>query len=88
MLRSFVCQYRSSDGQLKEYAVPALSFEQAHADAVATLDDPESIVTIYEDPDEFDFLLKEVMPDSHHALCAALLTLLPLMWGALLSPLY
>jgi hypothetical protein len=69
MLRSFVCQYRSSDGQLKEYAVPALSFEQAHADAVATLDDPESIVTIYEDPDEFDFLLKEVMPDAHHV-CA------------------
>ena len=55
MLRSFVCSYRGSDGQLREYAVPAETIEQAMADAEATLDDPASIVSIYEDPDEFDF---------------------------------
>ena len=65
MLRSFVCQYRGSNGQLREYAVPAETVEQAEADARCTLDDPESIVTIYEDPDEFDFLLKEVLPHAN-----------------------
>ena len=65
MLRSFVCSYRGSDGQLREYAVPAETIEQAMADAEATLDDPDSIVAIYEDPDEFDFLLKEVLPEPH-----------------------
>lgn len=65
MLRSFVCQYRATDGQLREYAVPADTIEQAMADAETTLDDPDSIVAIYEDPDEFDFLLKEVLPDTH-----------------------
>ena len=67
MLRSFVCSYRGSDGQLREYAVPAETIEQAMADAEATLDDPDSIVSIYEDPDEFDFLLKEVLPEPHAA---------------------
>ena len=65
MLRSFVCSYRASDGQLREYAVPAETVEQAMADAEATLDDPDSIVAIYEDPDEFDFLLKEMLPNTH-----------------------
>ena len=66
MLRSFVCSYRGSDGQLREYAVPAETIEQAMADAESTLDDPASIVAIYEDPDEFDFLLKEMLPDAHY----------------------